>query len=340
MPLKIGVNGFGRVGRALLRAWLMRREQSPVQIVAVNDLGDPANLAYLLCYDTVYPFKPHNFHYDADKHTLVFDGHPVALSSALSPQDCPWQPHDVEWVVECTGSQRTWAAAQGHFAAGAARVLVSAPTEDPPDAALVFGANHRDYDPAEHRFIGAASCTTHALAAVCKPILHHYGIDGVMMSEIHAVTLDQAVLDTVHPNWVRGRAACFNMVPTETTGDKIIGSILPALAGKVSGYSMRVPVACGACLDLTIKLHRTTTLPELLEFLDHASIYSQGVLALETAPLVSSDYLGCPASAVIDCNHLRIQGDMLHVLAWYDNEWGYVNRLLDFLEFVAGRDAN
>ncbi len=348
MPVRVAINGFGRIGRALYRAWFQRHlsAYSGVEIVAVNDVESPEQLAYLLQHDSVYRrFLPH-IKYEEQHQQLRVAQYCLPITCHRDIPAEHWAQLGVDWVVDASGAYRAQDRMRLHVASGAKRVLITAPTEAA-DVTVVAGVNDDQFQ--NQTYVSAASCTTQAMAAVLQPLLSDRSlseslsgiesgvesgveIESVMMTEIHASTLDQPVLDTVHQNPVRGRAGAFNMVPTLTTGDRAIGQVLPELAGKVKGYSMRVPVPNGACLDLTIALSKPVTEEHIKALFQSAAEQPNAILGVTEHPFVSSDVTESNLSAVIDLNHVRVNGRQLQLLAWYDNEWGYVSRVLDFLK--------
>ncbi len=345
MTLRVALNGFGRIGRGFFRAWLERLRAGTLvaetlEIVAINDQVDTQNLAYLLQYDTVYGRCEHVV-CKTEKNDSVLCAYLAAdkqevlriplLQQAKLDAGC-WQQFAAEWVVEATGVYRDQEGFEKHQCAGAQRVLLTAPAVQTCDLTVVYGINHHSFDVREHYFVSNASCTTHALAVVLAPLWRAFKFQAVTMTELHAYTQDQCLLDSVHDNWRRGRAAASNMIPTQTSGDKTLGLVLPELQERIQGYSMRVPVLNGACLDLTIQFPKAVSESEIIEAFQSSSQSNlQGLLALNKEPLVSSDFWGHTASAIVDLTQIRINGSLAQLLVWYDNEWAYANRLLDFL---------
>jgi len=337
MPARVAINGFGRVGRAAFRA--AHERGADVQFVAINDLADGAQLAHLLQRDSVYGRFPGDVELADD--VLVVDGHELPLLHEGDPAHLPWEELDVDVVLECTGRFRTRDAAAGHLEAGASKVVVSAPMKDP-DATVVLGVNFDEaYDPDRHDVISNASCTTNCLAPVAKVLSETVGIRHGLMTTIHAYTADQQLVDLPHKDFRRARAAALNLVPTSTGAAKAIGAVIPELAGKLHGFAVRVPVPTASIVDLTIEAQEAASADELNAiFCDRSSRGAlEGILEYSEEPLVSSDIVGSPYSAVFDAPLTSVvDGTQVKVIAWYDNEWGYSNRLLELASKVhAGR---
>jgi glyceraldehyde 3-phosphate dehydrogenase (phosphorylating) len=332
MSVRIAINGFGRVGRAALRA--SYEQGADVEWVAVNDLVEPAALAHLLRRDTVY--GPFGRTVEAAEHALVIDGHEVAVFAEEDPAALPWTDLGVDVVIESTGKFRTRAAAAKHLDAGARKVIVSAPAKDP-DATLVLGVNGHTYDPAHHDVISNASCTTNCLAPVVKVLHEGLGIRHGSMTTVHAYTADQRLVDLPHKDPRRARAAALNIVPTTTGAARAIGLVIPELAGRLTGYSARVPVPTGSMIDLTVETVRATSVEEVNALVaaraDRGEL--EGILAYTEEPFVSSDVIGSPFSSVFDAGMTSVVGGtQVKVVAWYDNEWGYSSRLVDLAQRV------
>jgi glyceraldehyde 3-phosphate dehydrogenase len=337
MPTRVAINGFGRIGRAVVRAASER--QTDIEIVAVNDVTDAATLAHLLERDSVYGRFPGAV--TAAGGVLHVDGHEIAALSAADPSGLPWAALGVDVVIEATGRFRTRADAQLHLDAGARKVILSAPAkgEEPVDANLVLGVNFHDvYDPDRHHIVTNASCTTNCLAPVAKVLHETVGIRHGLMTTVHAYTADQRLLDAPHKDLRRARAAAVNLVPTSTGAAKALGLVIPELAGRLNGFAVRVPVPTGSLVDLTIEAGRATSADEVnAAFAARAAVAPlAGVLAYSEAPLVSSDIVGDPHSAVFDAPMTTVvAGTQVKVVAWYDNEWGYANRLVELAGLVA-----
>jgi glyceraldehyde 3-phosphate dehydrogenase len=339
MSTRVAINGFGRVGRAAFRA--AHERGADVEFVAINDLADGAQLAHLLSRDSVYGRFTANVAYADD--VLRVDGRELPVLHLGDPTLLPWDELAVDVVLECTGRFRTRDAAAGHIEAGASKVVVSAPMKDP-DATVVLGVNFGDvYDPDLHDVISNASCTTNCLAPVAKVLHETVGIRHGLMTTIHAYTADQRLVDLPHKDFRRARAAAINLVPTSTGAAKAIGAVIPDLAGKLHGFAVRVPVPTGSLVDLTIEAEVPTSAEELNAiFCDRSSRGElEGILEYSDEPLVSSDIVGSPYSAVFDAPLTSVvDGTQVKVIAWYDNEWGYSNRLLELASKVqAGRPA-
>ena len=328
MSTRVAINGFGRVGRAAFRA--AYESGADIEWVAVNDLVSADALANVLARDSVYGAFPAQV--EADGAAIVIDGVELPVYSAAEPAELPWRDLGVDVVLECTGRFRTRAAAAGHLAAGARKVIVSAPMKDA-DATVVRGVNFPDaYDAEKHDVISNASCTTNCLAPVAKVLHDTVGIRHGQMTTIHAYTGDQRLVDTPHKDPRRARAAALNLVPTSTGAAKAIGLVIPELAGKLNGFAVRVPIATGSIVDLTIEALRETSADEINQlFRERAN----DVLAYSEAPIVSSDIVKSSYSAVFDAPLTAVMnGTQVKVVAWYDNEWGYSSRLVELVQRV------
>ncbi|MCP2328310.1 glyceraldehyde 3-phosphate dehydrogenase [Hamadaea flava] len=326
MTVRVGVNGFGRIGRALLRAQLRRRED--VEIVAVNDLTDARTLAHLLKYDSTAGTLPTVVTGGDD--TIEVDGTKIAVLAERDPARLPWQELGVDLVVESTGRFTDAHQARAHLDAGAKRVLISAPAKNE-DLTLAIGINDDLYDPERHTIVSNASCTTNCLAPMAKILDDSFGIERGAMTTIHAYTQDQNLQDGPHRDPRRARAAALNLIPTTTGAAKAIGLVLPRLSGKLDGYSIRVPVPVGSLTDLTAELGRETTPDEInAAFRAAADGPLRGILEYTEEPIVSSDIVGSPASCVFDASLTKVVGGtQAKIYGWYDNETGFANRLLD-----------
>jgi glyceraldehyde 3-phosphate dehydrogenase len=332
MSVRVAINGFGRIGRSVLRASF--EQDADIQWVAINDLVEPAALAQLLRRDTVYGAFGHTV--EAADGAIVVDGHSIAVLAESDPSALPWRDLGVDVVIESTGRFRTRAAAAGHLQAGARKVIVSAPVKDP-DTTLVLGVNGHLYDPAIHDVISNASCTTNCLAPVVKVLHEGLGIRHGSMTTVHAYTADQRLVDMPHKDARRARAAALNIIPTTTGAAKAIGLVIPELAGRLKGYSARVPVPTGSMVDLTVEVARPTTVEEVNALVaGHADRGElEGILAYTEEPFVSSDVIGSPFSSVFDAGLTTVVGGtQVKVVAWYDNEWGYSSRLVDVAQRV------
>jgi glyceraldehyde 3-phosphate dehydrogenase len=331
MTTRIAINGFGRVGRCAFRSGL--ESGADVAWVAINDVADVATLAHLLRHDTVYgPFPGEITTRDG---LLVVDGAEIPVFSKLDPLELPWRELEVDVVLECTGKFRTRDDAAKHLAAGARKVVLSAPGKEV-DVTIVRGVNDEAYDPGTHDVISNASCTTNCLAPVAKVLSETFGIRHGTMTTVHAVTGDQRVVDLPHKDLRRARAASSNIVPTSTGAAKAIGLVVPELAGKLHGIAARVPVLTGSLVDLTVELERETTAEEINTALERAADGAlDGILTVSYEPLVSSDVIKSRYSSVVDGELTTVTGGtQAKVVAWYDNEWGYATRLVELAQRV------
>ena len=337
MAVRVAINGFGRTGRAAFRAAHERR--ADIEWVAINDVAEPTMLAQLLKHDTVY--GPFPGRVEATDGALVIDGRTIRVPGETDPTRLPWDELGAELVIESTGRFRAREDAAKHLEAGARKVIISAPAKEP-DVTVALGVNFDDaYDPAEHRIISNASCTTNCLAPVAKLLHEQFGIRHGLMTTVHAYTGDQQLLDAPHKDYRRARAAACNLVPTSTGAAKALGLVVPELAGKLHGYAVRVPVPTGSLVDLTVEVERPTNVAEVNElFANRADVGRlEGILAYSEEPLVSSDIVKSPFSAIFDAGLTAvIDGTQVKVVAWYDNEWGYSNRLVDLTERVLARE--
>ncbi len=333
MAVRVAINGFGRTGRAAFRAAYER--EADIEFVAINDVADPAMLAQLLRHDTVY--GPFPGRVETADGAIVVDGRSIAVPGETDPSRLPWSELGAEVVIESTGRFRARADAEKHLEAGARKVIISAPAKEP-DVTVALGVNFDDaYDPAEHRIISNASCTTNCLAPVAKLLHEGFGIRHGLMTTVHAYTGDQQLLDGPHKDFRRARAAACNLVPTTTGAAKALGLVVPELEGKLHGYAVRVPVPTGSLVDLTVEVEHPTDVAEVNElFASRADIGPlEGILAYSEEPLVSSDVVKSPYSSILDAGLTAVvDGTQVKVVAWYDNEWGYSNRLVDLAERI------
>ena len=334
MTTRIGINGFGRIGRNYFRAALA--QGADLEIVAVNDLTSPEALAHLFKYDSVGGRLAETI--EVKDGNIVVDGKTVKVLAERDPAKLPWGELGVDIVIESTGFFTKAADAQKHIDAGAKKVLISAPASDE-DITIVMGVNDGLYDNATHNIISNASCTTNCLGPLAKVINDSFGIERGLMTTIHAYTADQNLQDGPHKDLRRARAAAINMVPTSTGAAKAIGLVLPELKGKLDGYAIRVPVPTGSATDLTVTVSRETTVEEVNAALKAASETEElkGLLTYTDEPIVSSDIVGDPASSIFDSGLTKVIGNQVKVVSWYDNEWGYSNRLVDLTELVAAK---
>lgn len=334
--VKVGINGFGRIGRNVLRAALGNPD---IQIVAINDLTDSKTLAHLLKYDSLLGTLPVGV--EAADGKLSVDGQPIIVYSERDPARIPWRDAEVDIVIEATGffTEREKAAVHIH-SGGAKRVIISAPGKND-DLTIVMGVNHELYDPQQHAVVSNGSCTTNGLAPAAQVLHQHFGIQHGLMNTTHAYTNSQALHDQPEKDLRGARAAALSIVPYSSGAAKALGKVIPALDGRLTGYSLRVPVPVVSIVDLTVTLERAVTAEEVNEAFRQAAAAGplQGILGYSDEPLVSSDYQGDPRSSIIDgLSTLVIGGNMVKILAWYDNEWGFSNRLVDLAQFMARRE--
>ena len=330
MTVKVGINGFGRIGRMVLRAAFTNDE---IEFVAVNDLTDPHTLAHLLKYDSVHGKFAAEVKVEADN--IVVDNKKIRVISERDPGSLPWKALGVDIVIESTGLFRDRPQASKHLDAGAKKVIISAPANDP-DITVVIGVNHTNYDPAKHHIISNASCTTNSLAPICKGLLDKFGIESGLMTTIHSYTSDQRLLDFPHSDLRRARAAAVSMIPTTTGAAKAVSLVIPELAGKMNGMALRVPTPNVSLTDVVVQLGAPASAQEVNTALEEASKGSmKGIMEYSNEPLVSADFNGSTASTVIDgLSTMTIGEKMVKVLGWYDNEFGYANRLVDLALYV------
>lgn len=332
MAIRLGINGFGRIGRDVLRC-VLEQPDSPIKVVAVNDLASMETLAHLLEYDSTYG----RLHIPVTTHdsTISVDRHRIHVTSSPDPAELRWGAYDVDVVVEATGRFRSRDAAEEHLNAGARKVVISAPAKDV-DATIVMGVNHDSYDPDAHHIISNASCTTNCVAPMVMVLHRAFGVQRGLMTTIHSYTNDQMLLDGPHKDLRRARSAAVNMIPTSTGAAKAIGEVLPELAGLLDGVAVRVPVEDGSLTDLTVELTMPVTSGQVNRaFADAAERDLKGLLRYTEALIVSRDIVGDPASCVLDATLTKTEGTLAKVFGWYDNEWGYANRTLELVELVA-----
>ncbi|MEM5817342.1 MAG: type I glyceraldehyde-3-phosphate dehydrogenase [Desulfitobacterium hafniense] len=331
MSVRVAINGFGRIGRLTLRAVL--KQSLPVEVVAINDLGSPDLLAHLFKYDSLHGILPNSV--EIDGNTMLVDGKSIAILSERNPLDLPWRKLGVDIVIESTGRFTKRAAAAQHLTAGAKKVVISAPAKNE-DITIVMGVNDDQYQPQEHHIISNASCTTNCLAPVAKVLLDAFGIEQGMMTTTHSVTNDQRILDLEHSDWRRSRAAYQSMIPTTTGAAKAVTLVIPELAGKMNGLAVRVPTPNVSLVDFVANLTKSTTKEEVNAALrEVAEGKLKGYLEYTELPLVSRDFNGNSASSIVDGLSTMMIGErMVKVLAWYDNEWGYSNRIVDLVKLI------
>ncbi|ASY13394.1 glyceraldehyde 3-phosphate dehydrogenase [Candidatus Nanopelagicus hibericus] len=328
--IKVGVNGFGRIGRNFLRAAI--ESGANFEIVGVNDLTDNATLAHLLKYDSILGRlkQPVTF----TDSTITVGGKTISVSAERDPANIPWGKLGVDVVVESTGIFTKAADARKHIAAGAKKVIISAPATDE-DITIVMGVNHEKYDSSKHNIISNASCTTNCLAPMAKVLNDEFGIVRGLMTTIHAYTNDQVILDFPHKDLRRSRAAALSIIPTSTGAAKAISLVLPELKGKLDGYALRVPVPTGSATDLTVELSKEVTVADINSALKKASDGSlKGFMTYTEDPIVSADIVTDPSSCIVDAGLTKVIGSTAKVVGWYDNEWGYSNRLVDLIQFI------
>ncbi|GAA1352949.1 type I glyceraldehyde-3-phosphate dehydrogenase [Arthrobacter koreensis] len=334
MSIRVGINGFGRIGRNFLRAAL--QSENGFTVVAVNDLADPEQLAHLLKYDSVAGRLAEDVRVvDGD---IKVGTQTIKVLAERDPGSLPWAELGVDIVIESTGLFTKAADAGKHISAGAKKVLISAPAKDE-DFTVVMGVNDGDYDAEKHNIISNASCTTNCLAPMADVLNREFGIEQGLMTTIHAYTADQNLQDSPHRDLRRARAAALNVIPTSTGAAKAIGVVLPELKGKLDGYAMRVPVPTGSATDLTVTVSRETTAEEVNEAFRAAAASDRwsGILTYTEDPIVSSDIVGDPASCIFDSGLTKVQGNQVKIVGWYDNEWGYSSRLVDLTALVASK---
>lgn len=333
MSVKVGINGFGRIGRLVFRAAFDNPE---IDIIAVNDLTDAKTLAHLLKYDSVHGI------FQADVKTgdgaIIVNDREIKVTAEKDPAQLPWKEFGVQVVVESTGRFTKRADAAKHLEAGAAKVVISAPGKEE-DITIVMGVNDEKYDPANHHIISNASCTTNCLAPFAKVLHEKFGIVKGLMTTIHAYTNDQQILDLPHKDLRRARAAGMSMIPTTTGAAKAVALVLPELKGKLNGFAIRVPTPNVSCVDLVAEVAKPTSAEEVNAAFKAASENElKGILQYCEEPLVSKDFNGNPNSSIVDAlSTMVIEGNMVKVLSWYDNEWGYSNRVVDLIGFITGK---
>ncbi|MDE0829499.1 MAG: type I glyceraldehyde-3-phosphate dehydrogenase [Vicinamibacterales bacterium] len=333
MATRVGINGFGRIGRNIMRA---ARSESQIEIVAVNDITDAATLAHLLKYDSVLGNLTDEVAVDGDG--IRMGDHRFQVTAERDPANLPWGDLQVDVVLESTGIFTKRDDAAKHLAAGAKRVVITAPAKQP-DLTLVLGVNDEKYDPAQHKIISNASCTTNCLAPVAKVLNQEFGLKRGFMTTVHSYTNDQKLLDLPHPDLRRARSAGLSMIPTTTGAAVAVGEVLPELKGKLDGISIRVPTPNVSVVDLVAQVHSPTTGEAInAAFAAAAAGPLKGILAVATQPLVSIDFKGNPHSSIVDAAYTSVMdGDFIKILSWYDNEWGYSSRCVDLVKFLTDK---
>ncbi|HEX8971307.1 type I glyceraldehyde-3-phosphate dehydrogenase [Oryzihumus sp.] len=334
MTVRVGINGFGRIGRNFFRA--VEASGADIEVVAANDLGDLKTMAHLLKYDSILGRFPEDVTVEGDG--IKVGDKTIKILAERDPGALPWKDLGVDVVIESTGFFTDATKARAHVdAGGAKKVIISAPASNE-DFTVVMGVNHDDYDPEAHTVISNASCTTNCLAPMAKAINDEFGIVKGLMTTIHAYTQDQNLQDAPHKDLRRARAAALNMVPTSTGAAKAIGLVLPELKGKLDGYAMRVPLPTGSATDLTVEVSRETTVEEVNAAVKAAAEGAlKGFLTYNEDPIVSTDIVTDPASCIFDAPLTKVIGNQVKVVGWYDNEWGYSNRLVDLVTYVGKR---
>ncbi len=331
MTIKIGINGFGRIGRSMFRAIVMDPGFADVEVVGINDLTDNGTLAHLLKYDSV--MGTYKAEIESDDNGISIDGTYIAVSSHRKPVDIPWRDLGAEYVAECTGIFRDGEMAGAHIDAGARKVVISAPAKGDVKT-FVMGVNEDEYDPTKHHVVSNASCTTNCLAPFAKVILDNFGILSGLMTTVHAYTGDQRLLDFPHSDLRRARAAALSMIPTKTGAAAAVSLVVPELKGKFDGLAVRVPTPNVSLVDAVMEVERKTTVDEVNQALKEAS---NRYLGYSDLPLVSIDFQGDSHSSIIDAQSTKVVGKSVKIMSWYDNEWGYSNRMVDLIKYM---DAN
>jgi glyceraldehyde-3-phosphate dehydrogenase (NAD(P)) len=337
--IRVAINGFGRIGRNFMRCWV-GREHSNIEIVAINDTSDPRTNAHLLRYDTMLG-KLQNADISADDNSIIVNGKTVKCVSDRNPENLPWRDWQIDLIIEATGVFTSKEGAMKHVNAGAKKVLITAPGKNE-DGTFVVGVNHHDYDHNKHNIISNASCTTNCLAPIAKVLHEKFNIIKGTMTTTHSYTGDQRLLDASHRDLRRARAAAMNIVPTSTGAAKAVALVLPDLKGKLNGVALRVPTPNVSMVDFVVNVEKRTITEEVNQALKDASEGPlKGILDYCELPLVSSDHQGTEASSIVDASLTMVMGnDMVKVMAWYDNEWGYSQRVLDLAELVAEKWTN
>lgn len=332
MAIKVGINGFGRIGRLVLRSALENNE-SEIDFVAVNDLTDAATLAYLLKYDSNFGILEKDV--KAEGNALVVDGKQIKVLSEKDPANLPWSELGVEVVVESTGIFRSKEQAAKHIQAGAKKVVISAPAKGSDVPTFVLGVNHKDYDPNQDHVVSNASCTTNCIAPVVKVLKDNFGVKEGLMTTIHAYTNDQRILDFPHSDLRRARAAALSMIPTTTGAAKAVGLVIPELQGKLDGLAIRVPTPTVSLVDVVFQVEKDTDKEQVNSVLAQAAEAElKGILGASNEPLVSIDYKKNPLSSIVDLDQTFCLNRSVKILAWYDNEWGYSCRLIDLIKYM------
>lgn len=332
--MKIAINGFGRIGRQVLHR--IMKSENDLDVVAINDLTDNETLAHLFEFDSTYGRYPGTVEVKGDG--IVVDGKMITITAEPDPEKLPWKDLGVEIVMECTGRFRKYDDAMKHITAGAKRVIISAPCkgDKPCDASICMGVNEEIYDPASHKIMSNASCTTNCLAPVAKVLHEAFGIKNGIMTTVHSVTNDQRILDLPHKDLRRARSCIQSMIPTTTGAAKAVALVIPDLKGKLSGMAVRVPLPTVSLVDLTVNLEKDVTVEDVNAAFEKYAKEHPGILQVEKKPLVSKDFLMDPHSSSVDAENTQVMDKRLvKVLAWYDNEWGYSCRMVDLANYIA-----
>ncbi len=333
--IKVGINGFGRIGRLVFRAYLKAKKEN-FEIVAVNDITDAKTLAHLLKYDSIHKILNEDVKYGEDY--IEVDGKKIKVLSIRNPEELPWKEFGVDVVVESTGLFRQREKAAMHLKAGAKKVIISAPAKGE-DITIVLGVNHEMYDPEKHTIISNASCTTNCLAPVAKVLNDKFGIEKALMTTVHSYTADQRIMDAPHKDLRRARAAAMSIIPTTTGAAVATTKVIPALEGKMHGMAMRVPTFDGSVVDLVAELSKKVTKEEINAAMKEAAEGElKGILQYTEDPIVSVDIIGNAHSSIFDAlSTMVIQDNLVKVVSWYDNEWGYSNRVVDLIEYIINK---
>ena len=337
MKTRIGINGFGRIGRLVLRT-IIENQYNHIEVAAVNSLGNADSNHHMFKYDSNYgPFKGPTH---SSKNSFTVSGMEIACLTENHPSVIPWNEYGVEIVLECTGLYTDRISSSGHFKGGAKKVVISAPSSDP-DITIVMGVNENNYNPSKHHIVSNGSCTTNCIAPVIKILDDNFGLEAGLMSTIHSYTNDQNILDKRHKDLRRARSAATNIIPTTTGAAKSIGSVIPHLDGKLHGMAFRIPTPAVSVVDLVATLGKTVNAEEINKTYSDASIgHMNGIVGFSAEPLVSSDFKGSSYSCIVDgLSTLVISESMVKVVAWYDNEWGYSNRIADLTDLIAEKGS-
>lgn len=337
---KIGINGVGRIGRTILRAYfdkILGNEKQDIEIVAINNPGTPDSYIHLLRYDSLHGRLKGNFNWNAETKEITYEGHTIKFYGEKEPNLIPWGDHDVQLVIDATGRFKDKASLGLHLKDSVKKVIMCAPGKDL-DGTFVMGINHELYDSAKHTIISNASCTTNCLAPVAKVLDEKFGIVNGLMTTVHSYTSDQNLLDNSHSDLRRARAAAMSMIPTSTGAAKALGDVLPKLNGKLDGYAVRVPTPDVSMVDLTVVLEKAASKEEINAAMKEASkTYLKGVLGYTEEELVSQDFMGCPESSFFDSKLTKVIGNTAKIVSWYDNEVGFSHRVLDLAGFVGSK---